>query len=103
MEAGYRKPKIEEFVQGFKFEVLITHSFGFIFLGEDRSKDLKETKTTWEKVEVWWKNEPDALITQTTDDGETITATGAFMNFFAPYSDKQLEKLLEEDKVRVKI
>jgi len=103
VEEEYRVPLIKEFVQGFKFQIKITHSFGFVMLGGDKTKDTHTTRETWEDVEVWWKHPENEKITEVTEDDQTITVSGAFVNFFAPYSDKQIKQLLSENKIRVKI
>ena len=97
MEKGYRVPDIKEFVQGFKFQKLETIKSGFIIEG----KTTWSESTYWFNIEVWWKHNPTEQITSVFN-GNTITTTGSFVNFFSPYSDKILKKLIKEGKIRTK-
>lgn len=101
----YRTPSIEEFVQGFTFEYLEETTSGMMFI--DNTKDKQEpislkTYRDWVEVTVWWKNPPNQIITETYEDGTRISTTGSFRNFFAPFTDEQLESLIKESKIRVK-
>lgn len=97
IEEGYRIPTIDEFVQGFKFELRKDYSFGFITLGKGYEK-VKDY-SIWTECEVWWKSE-EKWITQSYEDGTKFTMSGSTNNFFKPFDEKSF---LDQGLIRVKI
>ena len=95
----YRIPKLEEFVQGFKFE--LAKDYSFLILDFTTTEKPEETKyREWVECEVWWKEDEDKLITQTYKNGDTFTFSGRTNNFFKPFNE---ESFLKQGLIRVKI
>ena len=91
MEAGYRIPKLEEFVQGFEFEVASEYSFGVMDMTNGGTCQMGAPFKIWNPGKVWWKEDPNKRI---------IEFTGATMNFFKPFNEQMY---IEQELVRVKI
>ena len=93
----YRIPLLNEFVQGFKYELKKTYSFGFIENGRyEKSKEWNK----WIEGEVWWMHPDDAIITSQMPNGGTLTMIGRFVNFGKPFN---IESYLKQGLLRVKI
>lgn len=100
MEAGYRVPKIEEFVQGFEFEVAHEYSFGVMDMTNGGTCQMGLPFKIWEPCKVWWKEDPNKRIVQELGSGSTIEFSGATMNFFKPFDEQMY---IDQELVRVKI
>lgn len=97
----YRIPKIEEFVQGFEFEV--AHDYNWCILNLSNIKEPKvkgPMNRCWIPCKVWWMEPEDKLITEKMKDGSTLTVKRSFYNFFKPFNEKAY---LEQGLIRVKI
>lgn len=98
MENKYRTPKIEEFVQGFEFE--LRKDYKFIVLNfESNKSEATQEYSEWVPCKVWWKMDENARITDTYD-GYSVTITGLTNNFFKPFDE---ESFLKQGLIRVKI
>lgn len=98
MEEQYRIPTIDEFIQGFKFEVRRDYRFGFLNLEESTFDGGKEY-SIWDLTEVWWGCNPDDVVTYNDADYK-ISLTGRTVNFFKPFD---VESFLKQGLIRVKI
>lgn len=98
---GYRIPALEEFVQGFEFEVVDwTQPTGmFIPQGKGEAIQTHSFPKQWKPMKVTWMHDPNAdVVIQT---GEyTIHAKGSFVNFSKPFD---VESWLTQGLIRVKI
>lgn len=97
---GYRVPKLEEFVQGFKFQKKNSYRFMLIDFANDKTIKSKEYHD-WVDCEVWWKHPEDAWITSPIgNEGHTITQKGSSINWFKPFDE---QSYINQKIVRVKI
>ena len=96
---GYRVPTIDEFVQGFEFEVCKEMKLIHLGMTQKQINSIPYSKV-WTPMKVNWKYDPKILITRTLDNGMKVTTTGSFENFFKPF-DEQL--MIDQKLVRVKI
>lgn len=116
MEEGYRIPTIEEFVQGFEFEVAKDNKYVWMDTVDDNGKIIKETDEesrkrfkekmdasplirTWRPSKVWWKRDPHEIITREVD-GITYSYPGAINNIYKPFDE---QSFIDQGLVRVKI
>lgn len=104
MNNRYHTPNISEFVQGFEFEILENHDYSMVIL-DFKNNTTEEVGSThyerWEPRTVWWKHDPKEMITEQVGEF-SVTVTGGFVNFFSPYSDERLIKLIEDGRIRSK-
>lgn len=108
MEDKYYTPVLDEFIQGFKFEVLILKGgdkIGNITLLNSSDKNLKKivfaTEDVWVEAEVWWKKEPE--FKSTTFDGITVNYKEYPKYDWTPWVNPgYIEKLINEGKIRCK-
>jgi hypothetical protein len=96
---GYRIPKLEEFVQGFEFEVKNSCRYAIIDLSTGESS-FGEPQHFWTEGKVWWMKESKWISVFDEDSGVTITYNQAGDNFFKPFDEKSF---IEQGLVRVKI
>lgn len=52
----YRTPTIEEFVQGFEFEVAQDISYGFLDMTDNKSSEISSSRS-WIPTTVTWKED----------------------------------------------
>lgn len=97
MDKEYRIPKLEEFVQGFEFE--LASDCGFCFLEPGHRLTFPEMKRFWNKSKVTWMLPPNEIITRKVGD-KTWSAKGSTLNFFKPFNE---QSLIDQGLVRVKI
>lgn len=100
MEDGYRIPRLEEFIQGFEFEVAIDYKFGHIDFSTDPAIGDFTSYREWKPCKVWWKHDPNEFIAETDGEGNKLTIIGSAINFFKPFDE---EAYIEQELVRVKI
>ncbi len=103
MKEEYRTPTIDEFVQGFKFELRKDYSFNFLNFTESQKTVYEKVSdySIWIPCEVWWKAKENEIITQTDKiSGNTLTITGRANNFFKPFDE---ESFIKQGLIRVKI
>lgn len=103
MEEGYRVPRLEEFVQGFEFEVAKDTRFFILDLsaGADNSAQFNQPFTRhWLSGKVWWKHPPENRIIERSIDGTTLNISGYMVNFFKPFDEAEY---IRQGLVRVKI
>lgn len=103
MEEGYRIPAIDEFIQGFEFEVVDwTVPTGIFFfnpkMGHLEHFKFQENKV-WKPMQVTWMNDPNADVIEKIGDF-TIHTKGSVLNFFQPFD---VESYLKQGLIRVKI
>ena len=102
MESKYYTPTIDEFKQGFKFELLVRKKgdkdFGWTTIGNPSSTVwYKNKEDVWVEQEVWWDRPPEMRTVEYND----ITITYKECKFdLQPYYD--LNIYLENGKIRVK-
>ncbi len=96
MEEGYRVPKLEEFVQGFEFEV--GNDYQWIYINSDKLPEPKYR--VWRPAKVWWKANPKEMITEKTENGNIFIYSGYLNNFFKPFDE---QSFIDQELVRVKI
>ena len=94
----YRIPDISEFVQGFEFEAKTEVTRVKIV----NDKNTFITKTEWIKRKVDWMY-PDNEIIKIKQDGDIVEITGKEYNKYSYFYDENIENLLKEKKIRVKI
>ena len=88
MENDYRIPNVSEFKQGFEFEILKHFNTSFIVF--DVSDENKSEEISTIEEDKWIKLE------------FILDSCGEFINFFFPYGDNQLIKLIEDGKIRAR-
>ena len=98
--SDYRIPKLEEFVQGFEFEVAQDYKFGFMdFSDVIKPLELSDSNRIWITTKVWWKNNPKERIIEKDINGITWDISGGMVNFFKPFDE---ESFIKQGLVRVK-
>ena len=107
MENEYYIPTIDEFIQGFKFEVLI-HKKGdklgsIFYLDEEINKELGKSffaeEDSWSEMCVYWKREPE--IKTTIYNGITTTCKECPEYDWAPWINPgYIEELISKGKIR---
>lgn len=106
-QSNYRIPSVDEFVQGFRFEYLDTHSYRMVimdFSSNDPSDYTKFSQTTYEEwlpKKVDWKFPDNARITENNDD-ITIEWMGATYNWMSDWYHRDIQKLIEDGRIRCK-
>lgn len=96
MEEGYRLPRIEEFVDGFEYQVKKTYRW--MTLGAEQ--EVIPVLETWEKG-TWRVYDDNKFYTETMSNGGTLTMSGRFMNFTAaPFVP---ESFIEQGIIRISI
>lgn len=108
LKKGYRIPSLVEMqTQGFEYEVYERNSWRFVFIdfSDPANSDTSQASkwyhnNRWIKCKVWWHYKPDEFITDTYEDGATITITGRTANFFRPYSDSTILEKLSKGEIR---
>jgi hypothetical protein len=106
----YYTPTIDEFEQGFEFEYYDTTSYRMVLLdfsGNSKSKDLTKPKEIgWVKRVVDWKHDPkERIIEHFKDDGNNdcmLELSGDTANWFSPMYGANIQKLIDDGKVRAK-
>ena len=98
MEEGYRVPRLEEFVQGFEFEVKHTSRYAIIDLTTGESS-FGEPYHFWTEGKVWWMKES-KMVTTESEEGFKVTYNQAMDNFFKPFDE---QGYIDQELVRVKI
>lgn len=99
MKENYRTPKIEEFIQGFEFEIAQDYRFGIIDLSENNKETSFEYKRFWSPMRVYWKHSPSERVIEKDEEGNTFDFSGEFVNFFKPFDE---QSLIDQKLVRVK-
>lgn len=96
---GYRVPTIDEFVQGFEFEIAKDLEFLILdFSDNTKSKSLGKFRI-WEPAKVWWKGDLKNRIIFTDDEGFNWNLPSP--NIFCKPFDEQ--SMIDQKLVRVKI
>ncbi len=104
MEQGYRVPKLEEFVQGFEFEVANIIGIMLLDFSGKQQDQIYPYKKIWSKSKVTWKGDSSEIITEKflDDSGQEckLMYKGAFRNLFQPFDE---QSYIDQELVRVKI
>lgn len=89
---GYRVPKLEEFIEGFEFEIRNDYVIHI--------NNKRHPYHTWTNGKVWWKKDPTKFYTDNLPNGGTLTQSGYFINWFKPFDE---QSFIDQKLVRVKI
>ena len=107
MENEYRIPLIEEFKQGFKFELLIVKKGqsigGFTTLLDEPPfrKNYYAENDIWEERVVFWDKEPETITT--IKDGVSITYTEDPLMDWHPWINKDyIINLIKNGRIRTR-
>jgi hypothetical protein len=96
-ESEYRIPKLEEFVQGFEFEVRNDYKFVMLDLSEEKKPEILSESIIWNKWTVTWKETEWKTEER---DGMKYHISPEVINFFEPFCVKSF---LERGLIRVKV
>lgn len=105
----YYKPGIEEFVQGFNYQLRIRRKgdkIGSTVLWNVTTEPIAASavyckEDYWHDSEVNWKYQDDETIVQ--DHGEyNFISSGKSMNMWNKVSDEEIEKLLSNGDIRAR-
>ena len=108
--AEYYTPTIDEFVQGFEFEYYDSSSYRMVLLdfsSNNKPKELTPSKEIgWVNRIVNWKHvNSERIIEKYKDDANndcTIEFSGATLNWFNAMYHRDIQKLIEDGKIRCK-
>ena len=101
----YRTPRLDEFIQGFEFEIAKDSKFCFIntTVSPDENKaaiDKIPYIRHWFPMKVWWKHDPEERITEVDSEGNIWNISGKSVNFFKPFDE---QSFIDQKLVRVKV
>lgn len=107
MSDGYYIPTIDEFIEDFEFQCLITNKYKMVILDFLDGKEIEEVSKfeseNWIDCTCDWKYPESKLYTSTSEiSGIEFTCTGSFKNFFSQFDDKKIIKLIEDGRIRAK-
>ena len=109
----YRIPKIEEFVQGFKYQIAQDIRM-IIWSPSNGVTEESPEKRIWHDREVYWMGEPKELHTTKfkhfvetvygiKEETSTLTVDGPTYDFFYRSAPYNIKSLLEQGLIRVEI
>lgn len=102
MKIRYRVPKIEEFHQGMKYQLARDTQLVIWDAKEGIAKEGPKQRT-WLDREVWWMGEPKESHMEIDSEGNKITCDAEVYDWFYRTPPFNVEGMLEQGLIRVKI